>query len=223
MDLILAADLKNGCIVHGKSGNRDEYRPIVSALASTAEPVRYLQEIGPRYLYAADLDRITNNGGHDPLVPALAGCVDLIMLDRGCRSPDDFFIHPKVINVVGTETAGPDIEAFTGGYLSVDMKDGRVIPSGSEPEQILHQAGDCAFEGCIILDIAGVGTRRGLDPALLDRCRAAYPNRLLWGGGIACMDDLYLLQERDYDGAIIATALHTGAVHIDLIRSGHLC
>jgi phosphoribosylformimino-5-aminoimidazole carboxamide ribotide isomerase len=223
MDLILAADLKNGCIVHGKSGIRDEYRPIVSPLASTAEPVRYLQEIRPRYLYVADLDRITHAGGHDSLVPALAGCVDLLMLDRGCQGPEDMLEYPNVVNIIGTETADSDLEAFSGGYLSVDMKDGRVIPHGYEPEQILTRAGNCAFEGCIMLDIAGVGTRRGLEPSFLDRCRTAYPNRLFWGGGVAGMDDLYLLLESGFDGAIIATALHTGAIPVDLIRSGHLC
>ena len=223
MDLILAADLKNGCIVHGKSGMRDDYRPIVSPLVSTAEPVRYLQEIGPRYLYVADLDRITGTGGHDHLVPALVGCVDLLMLDRGCLGPDDILTHPGVVNIVGTETAGPDLEKFTGGYLSVDMKDEQVIPDGSDPEQMLHRAGSCAFEGCIMLDIGGVGTGRGLNQGFLDRCRAAYPNRLLWGGGVASMDDLYLLKDSGFDGAIIATALHTRAIPVDLIRKGCLC
>jgi phosphoribosylformimino-5-aminoimidazole carboxamide ribotide isomerase len=223
MDLILAVDLKNGCIVHGKSGMRSEYRPIVSPVASTAEPVRYLQEIGPRYLYVADLDRITNIGGHDLLVPALADCVDLLMLDRGCRGPSDMLEYPDVINIIGTETIHSDLEAFSGGYLSVDMKDGRVIPQGSDPCLLLKHAGNCAFEGCIMLDITGVGTRRGLDPEFLDRCRAAYPNRLLWGGGIASLEDLYLLQDSDYDGAIIATALHKGAIPVELIRRGNLC
>ncbi len=202
---------------------RDEYRPIVSPLVSSADPVRYLQEIGPRYLYAADLDRIMNIGGHDTLIPALAGCVDLLMIDRGCQGPTDMFEYPNVINIIGTETANSDLEAFSGGILSVDMKDGKVIPSGTDPELILRQAGECAFEGCIMLDIAGVGTRRGLDPVFLDLCRAAYPGRLLWGGGVATMDDLYLLEEGGYDGAIIATALHTGAIPVDLIRSGCLC
>lgn len=223
MDLILAADLKSGSIVHGKSGVRDEYLPIRTPLASTAEPIRYLQEIRPRYLYVADLDRITGTGSHDSLIPVLAGLVEVLLLDRGCRSPADLMECPGVINIIGTETAGPDFEAFSGGYLSIDMKDGLVIPERKDPVQILTTAGGCAFEGCILLDIGGVGTRRGLDSSLLDRYRAAYPGRLLWGGGVASMKDLYLLRDSDYDGAIIATALHTGAIPLDLIRGGRLC
>lgn len=223
MDLILATDLKNGCIVHGKSGMRDEYRPVVTPHASTAEPVRYLEEVRPRYLYVADLDRITGAGGHDHLIPALADRVDLLLLDRGCHSPADMLEYPGVINIIGTETAGYDFEAYSGGYLSVDMKDGLVIPDGTDPLTVLARAEQCAFEGCILLDIGGVGTQRGLNSSRLDLYRAAYSGRLLWGGGVATMTDLYLLMDCDYDGAIIATALHKGEVSLDLIRGGNLC
>ena len=223
MDLILAADLKGSCIVHGRSGNRDNYLPVVSPLASSSKPAQYLQEIRPRYLYVADLDRITGTGSHDSIIPTLAGLVEVILLDRGCRSPDDLLTYPGVINVVGTETAGGDLGGYSGGYLSVDMKDGRVLPDNQDPITVLAMAAGCSFEGCILLDIGGVGTQRGLNPAFLDRCRSAYPSRLLWGGGVATMDDLYLLRDSGFDGAIIATALHVGAIPVDLIRGGHLC
>lgn len=223
MDLILAADLKNGLIVHGKSGMRDEYRPIVTPLASNAEPARYLKEIQPRYLYMADLDRITGTGSHDSLIPALADQVELLMLDRGCRGPGDMLVHPRVVNVIGTETAGSDLSSYSGGYLSVDMKDGRVLPDRADPVPLLHLAGRCAFDGCILLDISGVGTQRGMIASRLDLYRSAYPGRLLWGGGVSSMEDLYLLEEHGYDGAIIATAVHKGTVPSNLIREGCLC
>jgi len=223
MDLILAADLKSGNIVHGMSGRRDEYRPVQTPLASTAEPIRFLQEIRPRYLYIADLDRITGVGSHDSLIPALAREVETLYLDRGCRSPYDMLDCPDVINIIGTETAGSDLSLFAGGFLSVDMKDRHVVPNGTDPVQTLSNAGVCAFDGCILLDIGGVGTRRGLDPEFLERCRTAYPGLLFWGGGVAGMQDLTLLDTCGFDGAIIATALHSGAIPLELIRDGCLC
>jgi phosphoribosylformimino-5-aminoimidazole carboxamide ribotide isomerase len=223
MDLILAADLKSGNIVHGMSGKRDEYRPVVTPLATTAEPVRYVEEIRPRYLYIADLDRISGSGSHDPLIPVLADRVARLLLDRGCRGPADILRIPGVIPVIGTETAGPDLESYPGGFLSVDVKDGRVIPRGLDPAMVLARAGRCRFDGCILLDIGGVGTGRGLDPDRLAAYREAYPGTLLWGGGVASMDDLYLLLRSGYDGAIIATALHQGHIPLDLIREGSLC
>ena len=223
MDLILAADLKSGSIVHGKSGRRDEYRPVQTPLASTAEPIGYLKEIRPRYLYIADLDRITGVGSHDSIIPALAREVKSLYLDRGCRSPDDMLDCPGVINIIGTETAGSDLSIFSGGFLSVDMKDGRVFPGGNDPVQALVEAGDCTFDGCILLDIGGVGTRRGLDSAFLEHCRSAYPGVLFWGGGVAGMQDLTLLNTCGFDGVIIATALHSGAIPLEIIREGSLC
>ncbi|PWR72028.1 HisA/HisF-related TIM barrel protein [Methanospirillum lacunae] len=223
MDLILAADLKSGKIVHGKSGRRDEYRPVQTPLASTAEPIRYLQEIRPRYLYIADLDRITDAGNHDLLIPDLAGLVDSLYLDRGCRSPDDMLDCPGVKNIVGTETVGSDLSAFRGGFLSVDMKEGLVVPGGEDPAQILDAAKSWSFDGCILLDIGGVGTRRGLDRPTLERFRVAYQGRLFWGGGVSGMEDLTLLASCGFDGAIIATALHSGAIPLIMIREGCLC
>jgi phosphoribosylformimino-5-aminoimidazole carboxamide ribotide isomerase len=223
MDIILAADLKGGEIVQGKSGRRDEYKPVVSPLASSAEPVRYLEDIRPRYLYIADLDRIMGKGIHDTLIPLLADRVATLLLDRGCRSPDDMFAYQNVIPIIGTETAGSELESYRGGYLSVDIRDRLVIPEGKDPAEVLVRAGKCAFEGCIMLDIGGVGTRHGLDPDFLTLCRGSYPGRLLWGGGVGTLADLELLRDAGFDGAIIATALHSGAVPLDLIRSGTLC
>lgn len=223
MDLILAADLKSGNIVHGKSGRRDEYRPIQTPLASTAEPIRYLQDIRPRYLYIADLDRITDAGDHDLLIPDLAGLVDTLYLDRGCRSPDDILECSGVKNIIGTETAGSDLSVYMEGFLSIDMKEGLVVPGGVDPVDILKEADDWAFDGCILLDIGGVGTRRGLDRLLLERYRAAYQGRLFWGGGVSGMEDLALLAKCGFDGAIIATALHSGAIPLTMIQEGCLC
>ncbi len=223
MDLILAADLKGGDIVHGRSGNRDNYLPVVSPFATSSKPAQYLQDIRPRYLYVADLDRITGVGSHDPIIADLATLVDVILLDRGCLGPKDLLVHPGVINVIGTETCGNELEQFSGGYLSIDMKNGRVLPDGQDPVEVLTRAAGCAFDGCILLDIGGVGTQKGLHIDFLRMCRAAYPHRLLWGGGVASMEDLYLLKDSGFDGAIIATALHAGAVPIELIREGTLC
>jgi phosphoribosylformimino-5-aminoimidazole carboxamide ribotide isomerase len=223
MDLILAADLKSGNIVHGKSGRRDEYRPVQTPLASTAEPIRYLQDIRPRYLYIADLDRITDAGNHDLLIPNLARLVDSLYLDRGCRSPDDMLDCPGVKNIIGTETAGSDLSAFRGGFLSIDMKEGLVVPGGQDPVQILDAAKSWLFDGCILLDIGGVGTRCGLDRLALERFRAAYQGLLFWGGGVAGMEDLTLLASCGFNGAIIATALHSGAIPLTMIQDGCLC
>src|SRR5438270_7483329 len=62
MRLIPVLDVLNGTVVRGVGGRRSEYRPIVSRLTSSTDPVdvaRALVEVfQPTELYLADLDAI---------------------------------------------------------------------------------------------------------------------------------------------------------------------
>jgi len=222
MDLYLAIDLKSGSVVHGKSGMRDQYVPVRSMHADTYDPVGFIEQIRPRFLYIADLDRICGTGSHDALIPEISVRTEKVLIDRGCRKPGDFLHLPHVSDIIGTETAGDAIDDFSEGVLSVDIKSGVVIPWQIDPGEFLRSGVD-RFETVIILDIGGVGTKNGLKQDLLISYREAYNGTLLWGGGVADMNDLLLLEETGYNGAIIATAVHTGIIPIELIRRGTLC
>jgi phosphoribosylformimino-5-aminoimidazole carboxamide ribotide isomerase len=223
MELVLAMDLRQNLVVHGKSGNRESYRPLDWGISPTAEPLGYLEAIWPRSLYIADLDRIEKTGSHDALVKQCAKNVSCCYVDRGCRSPDDMLNGITIKNIIGTETGGSDLSQYRGGYLSVDVKGGRVIPSGKTPEVFLADAQEWHFDGVIILNIGSVGTESGIDPKELAQQRAAYRGRLLYGGGVATVDDLKTLSEAGFDGAIIATALHRGNIPVEWIRRGTCC
>jgi phosphoribosylformimino-5-aminoimidazole carboxamide ribotide isomerase len=220
MELVLAIDLKGGLVVHGASGKREEYRPLDWGLSPSAEPFAFVGSIRPRHLYIADLDRIAGTGDHDEVTGRLAGLLDKCLVDRGCRFPEDRHPCPVVMNVIGTETAGPDLAGYQGGFLSVDVRSGRTVPAGEAPEEVLRRAEGLAFDGCILLDISAVGTSRGLNPERLEDIRAAYSGYLLYGGGVSSPRDLDLLDDEGFDGAIIATALHRGAVPAEAIRRG---
>lgn len=223
MELILAMDLKKNLVVHGKSGQRAGYKPLDWGCSPTAEPVGFVRALAPRYIYIADLDQIERTGSHDRIIAECARLVSACYADRGCRVPDDFLCGYHITNIVGTETGGEDLSIYGGGLLSIDVKNGRVIPSGCEPADMLRQANGWKFEGCIILNIGAVGTETGLDRLMLDRMRAAYHRKLYWGGGVASVADLYMLQKAGFDGAIIATALHHGRIPLEWIRKGRVC
>lgn len=223
MDLYLATDLKSGLIVHGMSGMRDHYLPVRSLHADTADPIGFISQIRPKNLYVADLDRISHSGDHDRLIPELAALTDLLLVDRGCRGPHDLLDLPGVKNIIGTETAGDLLDQFSGGVLSVDMKDGKVIPWNTDPAEFLLSCQSYSFEMVILLDIGGVGTKRGLDESRLKSLRDAHSGPLLWGGGVSDGADMVMLADAGYDGAIIATAVHTGAIPVEYIRRGTFC
>nr|WP_304020874.1 HisA/HisF-related TIM barrel protein [Methanospirillum hungatei] len=215
--------MKSGKIVHGKSGMRDRYVPVTSLHADTAEPIRFIEQMRPRFLYIADLDRICGNGDHDALIPELAKRTERILLDRGCKGPDDMPDILGVSMIVGTETAADTLDQFTKGVLSVDMKNDLVIPWNRDPVTFLSSCNQYRFEMVILLDIGRVGTGRGLDTERLSAFRAAYAGPLLWGGGVSSEEDLVLLEKAGFDGAIIATAVHTGKIPIEYIRRGTFC
>jgi phosphoribosylformimino-5-aminoimidazole carboxamide ribotide isomerase len=223
MRLILAMDLQQNMVVHGMAGRRSEYRPLDWGLSPTADPAGFVRAIRPRFIYMADLDRIEGTGSHDETVRECARIVDCCCIDRGCRSPLDLLDGDHIINIVGTETGGSDLSGYHNCYLSVDVKDGRVIPSGGDPVAFLESAQDLDFSGCILLNISGVGTGSGIPPANLAEMRQAYDGQLLYGGGVASADDLSVINDAGFDGAIVATALHKGKIPVEWIRRGSVC
>jgi phosphoribosylformimino-5-aminoimidazole carboxamide ribotide isomerase len=223
MELVLAMDLRRNLVVHGKSGLRATYKPLDWGASPTAEPLGYVRALAPKYLYIADLDRIEDTGTHDAIIKKCADEVDCCYVDRGCTSPEDMLAGRTIVNIVGTETGGSDLSRYSSVFLSLDVKDGRVIPSGADPVQLLSAAGHWKFSGIIILNIGAVGTERGIESHLLKNWRAAYDGRLFYGGGVATTKDLETISRAGFDGAIISTALHRGAVPLEWIRRGSCC
>ncbi|HNX18189.1 MAG TPA: HisA/HisF-related TIM barrel protein [Methanoregula sp.] len=225
MELVLAMDLRRNTVVHGKSGHRETYKPLDWGLSPTADPIGFVRAIAPKFIYIADLDRIEGTGSHDEIIRSCASVVECCYVDRGIRTPGDYLSGSHIKNIVGTETGGADLSRYHGGYLSVDVKDGKVIPSGASPESVLKSARDLDFEGCILLNVSFVGTETGFASMTdtLESWRSAYDGRLLYGGGVASTRDLEIIRDAGFDGAIIATALHKGAIPTEWIRRGHYC
>jgi phosphoribosylformimino-5-aminoimidazole carboxamide ribotide isomerase len=222
MDVILALDLMKGRVVHGASGERAGYRPLILPGISSPEPGKIVSTLSPKYLYMADLDRIMGSGNHDDAIRACTRLVKRSYVDRGIRSPADFLEGENLVNVVGTETGGRDLAGYPGGFLSVDVREGKVIPGGEDPVEILTRAGGWAFEGCILLNLGKVGTGTGLIPGL-EEIRNAFERRLFYGGGVGSVEDLERLRTAGFDGAIVATGVHRGVIPLEWVRRGSLC
>jgi phosphoribosylformimino-5-aminoimidazole carboxamide ribotide isomerase len=223
MKLFLAMDLRRNLVVHGKSGQRATYKPLDWGISPTAEPVGFINAIKPRFLYIADLDRIEGTGSHDTIIRQCAQEVESCFVDRGCHSPSDFLEAANIMNIVGTETGGRKMSQYRGGVLSIDVKDGKVIPCGKEPAEVLASAQHWDFAGAILLNVSAVGTGQGLNREQLKTIRGAYDRQLFYGGGVANVQDLELISSTGFDGAIISTAFHKGIVPVEWIRRGSCC
>ena len=239
MRVIPVIDLKGGVAVHAVRGERERYRPLRSRLADGSDPVEVTRAVRDRFgldeLYVADLDAIAGGPGHPDVVAALAREAR-VMVDAGAAAA------PAVARllelgaarvVIGTESL-PGAEALhrlctdlpdAPLVLSLDLRDGRVLSpdpalAGLDPVDALARLTDAGAREAIVLDLARVGSGEGPDATLLADLHARLPDiALLAGGGVRHAGDLHALAAAGAAGALVATALHAGAIDAGDLRA----
>ena len=224
--------------MHARAGARDRYSAVQSAAGWPIDPGNaktlaevYTDVLGISEIYAADLDAILDRQPQDEVTRDLASMPSPLWLDAGVRSVDDarraIAVGASRV-IVGLETLpsfavlsqicgaiGRDRVVF-----SLDLRDGQPmvtngvqLPSALSPENIAGAAAAGGVGTLIVIDLARVGTSRGLDVALLARIRAAAPGlNLIAGGGVRAWDDLVDVAKAGCHGALLATALHNGRI-----------
>ena len=241
MQLIPVIDLARGQAVQARAGDRARYRPVSSVLApgrqgdALALVQAYRDLVGVRECYVADLDAIQGGDLQRGLLSELvrAAAPHRLMVDAGAGDSTaalEVLALGAGTVVVGLETlrqlddlAG--IVAAAGAarvVFSLDLRLGRPVLSSEattsvaatlEAEDLALRAVRAGVRSVLVLDVARVGTGGGVDLELLRRLRRRAPAvRLLAGGGVSGPHDLARLEEAGCDGALVATALHTGRV-----------
>jgi phosphoribosylformimino-5-aminoimidazole carboxamide ribotide isomerase len=225
-------DVMHGRAVHARGGARERYAPVVEAAGahvdgSPAALARRYRELGVDALYVADLDAIEGREPQDAAVAAVVGEGLPISLDAGVSSvarAQACMALGTARVVVGLETLaswaalGAICDAVGGERVafSLDLTNGVPLASGTisgGPEQLAAEAAGSGAGAIIVLDLARVGQGEGLDVALVARVRAAAPGvTLIAGGGVRGRGDLHRLAAAGCDAALVATALHTGAL-----------
>ncbi|HMC64926.1 MAG TPA: HisA/HisF-related TIM barrel protein [Gemmataceae bacterium] len=232
MRILPVLDLKGGQVVRGVAGRRKEYRPIVSRIVSSAEPLAvaraFREQFGLRELYVADLDAIA--GGP----PDQATLVDL--LDDGFQLWVDAGVGPsgntlKALAVMGVGAPIAGLESLQGAeellfvlerlprgsvVFSLDMTDGKPVAragwTGADPWLIARQAVRLGVRRILVLDLAAVGVGQGVSTTgLCTRLREAFPYlQIVTGGGVRGPEDLRLLKGSGVNAVLVASALHDG-------------
>jgi phosphoribosylformimino-5-aminoimidazole carboxamide ribotide isomerase len=229
MRIIPVIDLLNGVVVRGVGGRRSEYRPIVSGLTSSIDPVEVarvlVDSFDPAVLYLADLDAI---GGARPalgLYQALGALGPRLWVDAGVCAGDGAksIVEVGCDVVAGLETvSGPTelksiVEAVGADRVifSLDLRGG--VPLRAWDWRV---AIDLGITRLIVLDLARVGSGAGTGTA--DWCReiaAKYPHvEVIAGGGVAGPADLERLAASGIRAALVASALHDGRIEPGWMR-----
>jgi HisA/HisF family protein len=233
--VIGVVDLSDGLAVHAQGGARAHYGPVRSL---AGRPIRsgdaraivrwYVEELGVREIYVADLDALRGRPSQHALIRALASFDVPLWLDAAVSTvaaASTAIEDGATRVVVGLETlrsldALETICQAVGGQhvaFSLDLRRGEplVAPGtaldGRTPEQIAAAAVGAGVRTVIVLDLARVGMRRGLDLALLARVRSSIPEaELVVAGGVRGVSDLAAAAGAGCNAALVATALYDG-------------
>ena len=241
MRIVGVIDVRGGLAVHALGGRREEYVPIRLAAGERVDGDAaalarvYVDRLGVPELYLADLDAIEGGIGAlnaGPLGQVVALGVP-VWVDAGVTTPaaaNAVLEAGASAIIVGLETL-PSFDALaaisqaSGGRrrvaFSVDLRNGMPITLPGV-EHARWSAAEIARSGAergvgtvIVLDLARVGTGTGPDLELMTAIRRAVPHVALFaGGGVRGADDVDALARAGCDGALVATALLSGALRL---------
>jgi len=227
--IIPVLDVLDGVVVRGVGGRRHEYRPLVSQLTSSTDPVEVARVLvasfRPAELYLADLDAIAGAWPAFDVYRAIRELGVRLWVDAGIRNVEGARqVAAAACDVVAGLETMPGPEAVRGAVgavgaervvFSLDLRDG--VPLRAWPSAIVPAVVACGITRLIVLDLARVGGSAGTGTDELCRGLAStYPDvEVIAGGGVAGTDDLKRLEACGVRGVLVASALHDGRIAPD--------
>jgi len=225
MQLIPVIDLKGGQVVHAQRGDRQAYRPVVSALCQGSAPVTVAAALcrhcaSPR-LYVADLDALMGSTVQTQVLRALLEALPGIelWLDAGfadaaaaaALAADLADASARVVPVFASEAlrsreAMREACARPGAVLSLDRRDGRPLDRAG-----CWDAPDDWPASVIMMTLERVGAGAGPDLDTLRLLRMRSPRtRIIGAGGIRDARDVEVARAAGAHAWLVASALHDG-------------
>ena len=226
MKIIPVIDLKDGVVVHARQGNRKHYQPINSDLCKSSDIFQVIEAFFGVYefdaFYIADLNAITHQGNHNHLINNVLARFPQITfwIDKGYQKYDrGAQLQENTLPVLGSESYRnetiSEIKAYKNNFiLSLDYSNSRALGAPS----LFY---DPTFwpENIIIMTLERVGSSQGPDlNKLAEFCRQYPDKNFIAAGGIRNKQDLMALSEAGIHQALVASALHSGAIKTEDIK-----
>jgi phosphoribosylformimino-5-aminoimidazole carboxamide ribotide isomerase len=219
LDIIPVIDLRGGIVVRAIMGRRDLYKPIVTPLSATTEPLDVVSGLLRLYpfgmLYVADLDAIEGTGQNLPVLTALRREFPHLDLwtDNAASTTEAvraWLDADRGTLVLGSESQ-PSSELVRAHrdepriVLSLDFRDDGLIG----PPELLDPA---SWPSRVIaMTLARVGGAQGPDFERLAALRQAGSTHNIYAaGGVRGLEDLQRLAGMRVDGVLVASTLHDG-------------
>jgi len=224
VQIIPVIDLKGGCAVHARRGERAAYPPLRSSLVIGADPVEIAAALLRLHafatLYLADIDAIQRQGRNKAAIASIRTAFPGVELwiDTGIADRRDFLAWQSAgigRAVIGTESvADPalitELRTSRSGpppVLSLDFG-ARGDPLGLI--DVLAQPSAWPND-VIVMTLARVGAGVGPDTNRIAAILAdAAGRRIYAAGGVRHAADLRALRRLGVAGALVASSLHDG-------------
>jgi phosphoribosylformimino-5-aminoimidazole carboxamide ribotide isomerase len=238
-------DLLHGQIVRGIAGRRDEYRPIVSTLVDSAEPLAIAKAFREHFnfeeFYLADLDAIQSGRPAFDIYKRLYEERFSLWIDAGIRTSRDATLSSLIeIDVAGIIVGLESVEGpqelrqivqragVQRTVFSLDLKSGQPMGHAdhwlkNDPWSIAeHAIAEIGIRRLIVLDLANVGVGEGVSTEdLCMRLKRTYPEvQITTGGGVRGIDDVRRLKAIGVDCVLVASALHDGHITPAEVKRG---
>lgn len=242
MKIIPVIDILDGIVVHAVKGKRSLYRPLKSALCESAEPLAVASAFKAcdfTEMYVADLDSIIGKSDNFGVIQQISEKTGLnLMVDAGISEIEEAnrlfrFKASKVI--IGTETL-PNIgflkeaiECFGNERIvvSLDLNDGKLLSNSEsirslDPFALVTTFQNVGVTELILIDLARVGSGRGVDLQFLRRLLDGLKMHLIVGGGVQEISDLFMLRDMGVSGVLMATALHSKLITMESLQHANM-
>lgn len=221
MDIIPVIDIKEKVAVRAVGGKRNEYKPLKSVLVNSSDPLdvaKAYKTMGFAELYIADLDGILYSKPNIDIIEKIAEDTGIpIIADAGIWALENLEIPRGVTPVVASETFNSLklFELFEKFVVSIDIKNSQLLC-----EMPLHINGFIdmlkdmpEINKIMVLDMDRIGMSSGPNLNLCGYILKNLPRRsIIYGGGIRNYPDLDALEKAGISGALIGSAIHSGAV-----------
>jgi phosphoribosylformimino-5-aminoimidazole carboxamide ribotide isomerase len=215
MKIIPVIDLKDGVVVHAQQGMREQYQPISTNLCQSSDIYQVIEAFLGVYdfdtIYIADLNAITLQGDHACLITdVLTSFPNIVFwIDKGYQRFNKF--PGNHLPVLGSECDKTvlELKAFDNHFiLSLDYSVSEALGAKS-----LFSDPELWPETIIIMTLNRVGSNQGPDLDKLNEFYRQYPHKnFIAAGGIRNTADLLALKQVGVQQALIASALHSGAI-----------
>ena len=239
LPIIPVLDLMIGQIVLAVGGKRDDYQPVHSKLTRSSQPLdvakAMFQQTGCDTMYLADIDSFAgaepNWRVYNQLLEAGFGLwidADWLTRSRATQISDKISLPAQLKIIISSETLSSLAqfeslaELLTAGIrpiFSLDKQGDTIITRSGDLNrasslELIHHAYSQGVRELIILDLAGVGTMRGIsvDNSLSLMIREIRDEltgiTLTSGGGVRSFDDARQLLAAGCDHVLVASAIH---------------